>query len=69
MSIKRIIDQKGNTVKLTIRYDNEFDEYSVRYYLNGIFNENRTAYCSDLKDAVDTMNFCAGRIESGIEIV
>jgi hypothetical protein len=48
----------GN-VRFLYHYDTEFDEHSIKVYVNGKYQEDRTYYTDDKQDALDTMQFMA----------
>jgi hypothetical protein len=46
------IDKKGRKVKLVVKKDRDWDEWQVRAYVNGKFNENETHFAGDKEDAL-----------------
>jgi hypothetical protein len=64
---------KGNAmamkIQMSIKRNSDTDEWIVRYYEDGVYNEAKTAYCDDLHDARGTMGFEADRLAKlGFEV-
>lgn len=69
MVTKYTAQQGTNIVKLVIKRESETNEWLVKYYLNGKYNEDRTAYCDNQVDAIAIAKIIVNRIELGIEKV
>ena len=46
-------------VVLKIKYSPEWEEWSVRYYEDGVYNEDKSYYTDDHDDAIGTQRLMA----------
>jgi len=49
------VGQSGRKIKLSTVHKVETDEWVVKVYIDGKYNEDATYYTDDKKDALDTM--------------
>jgi hypothetical protein len=52
--MRKIFEIKNDTLRVAVHYNREWQEYRIRLYLNGEFNDITDVFTDDKEDAIAT---------------